>query len=101
MDNTKHPQYHCVNRLIEMMSNNGFKCTHVDNGEESVTAEPVETICSVDVSWPYFEKNGERFSMMIVLGNDDSEIVSDYSCRDSDTFKEFDMIIDGHSDLYV
>ena len=100
MNNSKHPQYHCVNRLLGMMKINGFKCTHVDDGEESIIEEPLEAICSVDISWPCFEKNNERFTMMIVLGNDNSEIVSDYTCRESDTSKEFEMIIEGHSDLY-
>jgi len=83
-----------------MLTNNGFKIDYVDDGEDEVVESPVDTICSVDESWPHVSKGGEEFGMFIVLGNADCEIVCDYTSRNTDLSKEFGMIIDGHSDLY-
>jgi len=86
-----------------MMKIAGFKCTEVDDGEETIktTEEPaIDTICGVDISWPSFEKDGNTFSAMIVLGNEDSELVSDYSCNNSEASKEFERVVSSHCALY-
>ncbi len=95
----KHPQYSAVKKLFSLLVDAGFTLLWVDDGGERVeTLTPTsatDTVCSVDDSWPVIEKDGKHLGLFLVLGNDNSEIVADYTSH-----PELDRVVDIHADLY-
>jgi hypothetical protein len=87
-----HTQEKAVSSLLFKFQKHGFKICGVNDGEESFSFADVDNrlyvrkkvtdiICSVDESWVrVFNDLGEPATLFIVLGNDDSEILCDYSC---------------------
>jgi adenosine/AMP kinase len=87
---TTHPQAEAVSSLLHKFQNNNFNIVGVSDGEEfekieegsklSKRKQAVEVVCSVDQSIVHlFDENGENCALFIVLGNDDHEIVADFS----------------------
>ena len=55
--------------------------------------EAVDTICSVDQAWVRLQNNdGERATLFIVLGNEDCEILCDYSSSSSEFMQCIDLV---------
>ncbi len=84
-----------VTSLINDLINDGFKITHIDDGDgwEETTADTViDSILGVDDSNIRVKKEGGKGnSIYLVLGNEPGVIVADYSCDD-----DLDRITDAH-----
>lgn len=96
-----------VSSLLNRLQQDGYKIFSVNDGEEMVLIDQnlsdltarkkaTEVICSVDHSAIALFKNGKRYAVYIVLGNDPSEIVADYTDDPS-----LEMIIDTFSDYWM
>lgn len=101
---TTHPQAKAVSSLLHIFQNNNFKILGVYDGEEfeemkegsklSNRRQAVEVVCSVDESWVRLcDADGVNCHLFIVLGNDDHEIVADFSCP-AHIFSVLDEIVD-------
>lgn len=102
-----HPQYKAVSSLLHRLSKK-FALNWVHDGDEifklstmkvsDAKKECIETILSVDDS--HFnvknKETGKHSTLYIVLGNDNSEIVCDYTDGDDD----LDTIISQHSEYW-
>jgi Icc-related predicted phosphoesterase len=98
-----HPQEMAVLSLLYKFQQHGFVLRSVYDGEETYFLGDVESklrarkdaadvICSVDESWVRMQNlSGDRATLFIVLGNDDSEILCDYSSR-KELLQEIEVI---------
>lgn len=89
--------------LLYKFQQHGFVLRSVYDGEETYFLGDVESklrarkdaadvICSVDESWVRMQNlSGDRATLFIVLGNDDSEILCDYSSR-KELLQEIEVI---------
>jgi hypothetical protein len=101
---TTHPQAEAVSSLLSKFQKNTFRILGVSDGEEfekinagsdlSERKQAVGIICSVDESQVYLlGDGGENCRLFIVLGNENHEIVADYSST-RHLFPVVDKIID-------
>jgi Icc-related predicted phosphoesterase len=99
-----HTQEKAVSSLLFKFQKHGFKICGVNDGEESfsfadadnrlyVRKKVTDIICSVDESWVKIQNNqGERATLLIVLGNDDSEILCDYSWSSKELMQSIELV---------
>lgn len=96
--------------LLRMMRDEGFTLLHVDNGEEEIALPAVpgamniclEHVMSVDTSIVWWDEKSDstpRWAMLVV-GNDYGELVADYGCNATPSFRKFDKVIREHSDRW-
>jgi hypothetical protein len=71
--------------LIDHLEQRGFKLHSVNDGEEihevNAHSKAEEVVFSVDESWTFFVKDGDRHYVYIILGNgnDGYDLIADYS----------------------
>jgi Icc-related predicted phosphoesterase len=99
-----HPQEKAVLSLLYKFQQHDFLLHSVNDGEEvyflgdaenklRARKDAADVICSVDESWVRIQNNqGGRATLFIVLGNDDSEILCDYSSSSQELMQEIDVI---------
>lgn len=81
------------------MQERGFTCVFVNNGDEDEKVktihEAIEHATACDEADLTFidSRDASTFWAFIVLGNDPHELVSDYTCRDTETGKAFHAAI--------
>jgi hypothetical protein len=95
----QHPNSAAVGSLLRRLKQGGFKLVAVDDGGEIVPATK-ENLLSVDESMLYIEKNKEWHKLFIVLGNDNDEIVADYTYKETPTAAELHNILDCFADYW-
>jgi Icc-related predicted phosphoesterase len=97
-----HPQEKAVSSLLYKFQKNDFVVDSVFDGEQSTITryakkldarkDAVDIICSVDQSWVRVKKDDKLATLFIVLGNDDSEILCDYSSSSEEFMKEIELV---------
>lgn len=98
-----HTQEKAVSSLLFKFQKHGFVIDSVFDGFESITtryakktdarSDAVSVICSVDESWVRIRNDrGEDATLFIVLGNDDSEILCDYSCSSKELMQSIEVV---------
>jgi Icc-related predicted phosphoesterase len=99
-----HPQEKAVLSLLHKFQQRGFVLRSVYDGEETCflgdaesklgsRKDAADVICSVDESWVRIQNlSGDRATLFIVLGNDDSEILCDYSSSSKELMQEIEVI---------
>lgn len=99
-----HTQEKAVSSLLYKFQQRGFVIHVVNDGEEEhflgnsetnldIRKHAVDVICSVDQSWVRIQNNqGHGATLFIVLGNDDSEILCDYSSSSEEFMKEIELV---------
>jgi hypothetical protein len=99
----EHRQANPIKTLLNMLEQNGFVPLYTDDGEETFLASiesPFEVITSVDESTLTVQKDNEKFSIFIVLGNEDCEIVNDYTSRNTSNGNLLGSLVMKHYQLY-
>ena len=103
-----HTQEKAVSSLLYKFQQRGFILQSVNDGEENFLLshlssptndiklnsrkEAVDIICSVDQSCVRVKKDSNLATLLIVLGNDDSEILYDYSASSEEFMQEVELI---------
>jgi ribosome-associated translation inhibitor RaiA len=102
----QHPQAKAVSSLLYKFQMKGIKLISVYDGGEAINVsqvhnlfarkEAVDAITSVDESWVKIEDavTKDKAQLYIVLGNDNSEILCDYSASSEEFFHRIDSIAD-------
>lgn len=67
-------------------------CFRKNKNKFSARKEAADIICSVDQAWVRVEKDGNLATLFIVLGNDDSEILCDYSASSDEFMQEIEVV---------
>jgi hypothetical protein len=95
-----HPNAKAVGSLLHRLKQGGFKPVSVYDGGEIVQATK-SALLSVDESSLYIEKNKEWYKLFIVLGNDNDEIVADYTYKETPTAEELEQILNDFADYWA
>jgi ribosome-associated translation inhibitor RaiA len=102
----EHPQAKAVSSLLYKFQMKGIKLISVYDGEEAINVsqvhnlfarkEAVDVITSVDESWVKIEDavTKDKAQLYIALGNDNSEILCDYSASSEEFLHRIDSIAD-------
>ena len=93
----RHPEAEAVGSLLHRLKQGGFRLIALDDGGEFVPATKAN-ILSVDESQLFVEKAGERFALLLVLGNSPDEIVADYTYKENPAAWELEQILTDFSD---
>lgn len=99
-----HSQEKAVLSLLHKFQQRDFSLRYIFDGEEEhyvgnaktnldIRKDAADIICSVDQSWVRVQNNqGSTATLFIVLGNDDSEILCDYSSSSKELMQEIEVI---------
>ena len=75
----KHPQHDEIQKLLDIVKENGWEIEDVFDGEENIKDDDLETILSVDEAAINIKKDGYSASLSVMLGETPYESVFDYS----------------------
>lgn len=94
-------RYHdTVKDLLTMLVEKGFRIIYSNDGGDELKEASIENTTSfltqVDESVVRVSKGNKKISIFIVLGNDFSEIVCNYTISDTPECREFAAVVHAH-----
>lgn len=91
-----------TDNLIRFLDSEGFRLCGLFDGEEEIAVtdriEALELAFNLDDCQLTFESRGEQDVVLLIFGNG-TDVISDYTCRDTRTGKTFDKLMDAFQDL--
>lgn len=101
-----------VRKILRLLAKANFITIHTDNSacgdpdgivptKDKLRSEVVDELTCVGISHLVVEKNGRRFTLAFVWGNDPGEAIADWAGPlDSDEGRELDALVTQHFDSY-